>query len=137
MHLIAAITPCNGPLWYFGVFSHLQKLHLSQNGDGNTASDDSSNQSNNLSRQLKPGLLPMVPELAKQFGRNLNPLVTPATAVKDEEPEQVQGMLNRAPGAPVGNLVNSTNKPQTKCQRLTQLAESMGMRVQFSNFSKV
>jgi double-stranded RNA-binding protein Staufen len=54
-----------------------EKLVQQGGQNGNKTPDGSSHQTGNLSRQLKPGLLPMVPELAKQFGRSLNPLVAP------------------------------------------------------------
>ena len=89
--------------------SNILFLMESQNGNVNVpTANTSSNQVSIHSRQLKPGLLPMVPELAKQFGRNLNPLVSPAVQVKEVEEAEVPtppGMLNRAPGTPVGNLV--------------------------------
>lgn len=88
-----------------------------------------------LGRQLKPGLLPMVPELAKQTRSDImNTMVAPIAQVKQEPKDPaVQGGLNRAPGAPV---VKTTPPVLTAVQKLLHLAEVEGFRVQFTDYPK-
>lgn len=89
-----------------------------------------------LGRQLKPGLLPMVPELAKQTRSDMiNSVVAPIAQVK-QEPEEplVSGGLNRAPGAPV--KVAAPVPTPSAVQQLLHLAEIKGFRVQFSEYPK-
>lgn len=89
-----------------------------------------------LGRQLKPGLLPMVPELAKQTRSDMmNSVVAPIAQVKQEPQEPtVQGGLNRAPGAPV--VKTTPGKPPTPVQKLLHLADVEGLRVQFTDYPK-
>lgn len=89
-----------------------------------------------LGRQLKPGLLPMVPELVKQTRSDLmNSVVAPIAQVKQEPQEPtVQGGLNRAPGAPV--VKSTAGKPLTSIQKLIHVADVEGLRVQFTDYSK-
>lgn len=89
-----------------------------------------------LRRQLKPGLLPMVPELAKHTRPDMmTSVVAPIAQVKEVPQEPVvQGGLNRAPGAPV---VKAAAPPiLTAVQKLLHLAEREGLRVQFTDYPK-
>lgn len=115
-------------------FRPTKEEKLKQQGSLNGTSG-TSDQNSGQGRQLKPGLLPMVPELAKQFGC---PVVTPVVPVKDEEPEPPQpGVLNRAPGAPVATpVIQAPGKQLSKVQALLQVAESKGMLVHISHYPK-
>ncbi|KAK3697756.1 hypothetical protein QZH41_010313, partial [Actinostola sp. cb2023] len=105
-----------------------QEVH---NGSTGTSTGD---HSTTRSRQLKPGLLPMVPELAKQFGCPVGPMVS----LKEDDTEQPPpGILNRAPGAPVAStIINAPGKQLSKVQALLQVVESKGLLVHISNYPK-
>lgn len=105
-----------------------------QDGHSGSSLNGTSDPSN--SRQLKPGLLPMVPELAKQFGCPVIAPVIPSAKEEEKEPPQ-PGLLNRAPGAPVAStVINPPGKQLSKVQALLQLAESKGLLVHISNYPK-
>ena len=61
----------------------------------------SPNQPTILGRQLKPGLLPMVPEVAKQMGSEMmNSVVAPISLVKPDKQEtevlfEIQGLRRK------------------------------------------
>jgi len=111
-----------------------EKTDAEQKGPFNDTST-SSQPATILGRQLKPGLLPMVPELAKQTRSDMmNSVVAPIAQVKQEPQEPaVQGGLNRAPGAPV---VKTAPSVLTSVQKLLHLAEVEGFRVQFTDYPK-
>lgn len=128
------------------------RVELSSDGNPLLFSEQSSSaQPTILGRQLKPGLLPMVPEVAKQMGSDMmNSVVAPIAQVKPEKQDLQQdchhlGGLNRAPGAPVGknstvsDILGATKvsgKPLTQVQKLLHLAEVEGFRVQFTDYPK-
>lgn len=127
------------------------RLERSSDGNPSLFSEQSGSiQPTILGRQLKPGLLPMVPEVAKQMGSDMmNSVVAPIAQVKlekqDVQDSRHQGGLNRAPGAPVAknhtvsDILGATkvsSKPLTQVQKLLHLAEVEGFRVQFTDYPK-
>ncbi|XP_001628701.3 double-stranded RNA-binding protein Staufen homolog 2 isoform X2 [Nematostella vectensis] len=107
-----------------------------------------------LGRQLKPGLLPMVPEIAKQLGCG-NGVIAPIAQEKEPIsalPPPVpppEGALNRAPGAPIttdppnpDRAIPGVTTPGpdkvigNSFESLMSLAEKHGLVVKFTDYPK-
>lgn len=88
-------------------------------------------------RQLPPGLLPILPEMASRPMTN-----QPQTKHLTNHSQQIGPtvtVLNRAPGAPVGKPISDEilqNGSTPSMKKLQQLAESGGFQVQYQDTTK-